>query len=1233
MSINKTLPNGTGSALEEFTESHLIEGQSGILNNLAAGAPLETSLQALTRWVENVLPGAYAALFLSDDKMMAPIAPRLPAPFKKIITPDDRDRAWSALRSVETHITEDIATDAYWKNEKDILVAYDINALWFFPLLSPKGRHAGTLAVFLSGSRSPSAEERSFIKLACNTVILALQFHQKEEECIQLSAKQKTFSLRADSAQQLTQLSLEAARAGSFHIVLADDAITYTPTFSRILTGEEKEGLNRQVFINHVHPEDRAIRERAYEEAARTGMLEYEARVIWNDGSTHWMRVLGKYFYDESGKAVTFSGIILDTTRERISRNEQQKLLSLVETSNDYMGISDTGGRMIYLNPAACQLLGIDPNRDVTTIVNTELYDPGSFAGIQQTIRQSLEEKGTWSGPVFLKHFSTGEVIPAYGDYVMIYDPETGKAIGRGATCRDLRPELAGRRALEESEHRFRAIIEQSPVAMGVLKGDDFKVETANDPLLKIWGKSPAVIGLPLLDALPEIKDQPFPELLRTVCNSGIAHYGFETPALLERNGVKDTYYFNFVYAPHREEGVITGVQVVATEVTAQVLAKKELEESEKRFRNLVQEAPVPMAIMKGKEMVVALANDAMIRVWGKGPSVIGKPLREALPELEGQPFLPILDEVYTSGITYAANESRADLMVDGRLQPYYFNYSYKPLRDSSGEIYGVLDMAIDVTDMVMARKKVEEAEAYFRRMSDTVPTMIWMTNPDGYCTYLNTQWYQYTGQTVEQSRGLGWLDAVHPDDMAEAKRVFLEANRRQEAFYFIYRLRGKNGNYRWFLDLGNPRFDAEDHYEGFTGTVLDIHDNKKAQEKLADAEERLRLAAEGTGLATWDLDLVTRNIIYSSKLNEIFGWPPDKLLTHPDMRRQVHPDDLSSILEPAFERALQTGFYEYEARLIRPGGSLRWIRTQGRIIFSDEMPLRMVGTMVDITEEKQAQMALLESEERYRTLALELEKRVEERTCDLQRANENLERSNAELAQYAFVASHDLQEPLRKIRVFSGILNDRDDLPGGARETLGKIMASSARMTDLIKDLLEFSRLLKGGATLKPTDLNGVVKKVMDDFELLIQEKSAVIELQPLPQVDAVPLQMNQLFYNLFSNALKFSKPGIPPRIRITSRRLEAEEYSDYQGPFGSVPYHRISIKDNGIGFDPKFADQIFEIFKRLHAKHSFPGSGIGLAVCRKIAENHGGHLMARSAEGEGAEFLLLLPERSAGN
>ncbi|KQR70562.1 hypothetical protein ASF92_11390 [Pedobacter sp. Leaf176] len=263
---------------------------------------------------------------------------------------------------------------------------------------------------------------------------------------------------------------------------------------------------------------------------------------------------------------------------------------------------------------------------------------------------------------------------------------------------------------VSEKEKLFRQMIYDAPVAIGILRGRELIIEDANDELLKIWGKKKNIIGLKLVDGLPEIINQPFPQLLLGVYNSGNPHYGYETMARLDKNGVLGDYYFNFVYDPIRDEkGAVSGIMVVASEITTQVRSINAFKESEARFRNLLLDNPIATAYYETEDIVIKIANNEMLKLWGKDDSIIGKTMADGIPELVGQPFISILKEVYRTGIAYHADQQEAELNINGKLQKSWFNFTYKPLKDAQGRVYAILHAAIDVTKQVQLQRQKDE--------------------------------------------------------------------------------------------------------------------------------------------------------------------------------------------------------------------------------------------------------------------------------------------------------------------------------------------------------------------------------------------------------------------------------------------------------------------------------------------------------------------------------------------
>lgn len=322
-----------------------------------------------------------------------------------------------------------------------------------------------------------------------------------------------------------------------------------------------------------------------------------------------------------------------------------------------------------------------------------------------------------------------------------------------------------------------------------------------------------------------------------------------------------------------------------------------------------------------------------------------------------------------------------------------------------------------------------------------------------------------------------------------------------------------------------------------------------------------------------------------------------------------------------------------------RPDGVKRNVAVYPETIYDSSGNIAGAFNMLmDITVQKRAESVLRVGKEQYRKLAEDLEMRVQRRTQALSKANQYLERSNKELEQFAFVTSHDLQEPLRKIQTYGEILYNKHagSMDEKGRAYLGKIVSSSRRLSTLINSLLTFSLLNQPGGTLEPVDLNKVLHDVLDDFELLIKEKQAVINADPLPWIKADPLQINQIFSNLVSNALKFSREGVAPVIEIKIRKLPAKEMALHVSLDKHLSYFELLVVDNGIGFEQKHAEKIFEIFQRLHDKQTYKGTGIGLTICAKAVANHRGHIYARSGKKKGASFYVLLPfehESTPGN
>ena len=401
-------------------------------------------------------------------------------------------------------------------------------------------------------------------------------------------------------------------------------------------------------------------------------------------------------------------------------------------------------------------------------------------------------------------------------------------------------------------------------------------------------------------------------------------------------------------------------------------------------------------------------------------------------------------------------------------------------------------------------------------------------------------------------------------------------------------------------------------------GAMIDITQSELAEQKLKIKNEELQKVLEEFRFVTdfipqivWATQPDGYHDFYNKQWFDYTGLSFEET-SGENWNTVLHADDQQRAWK-LWKHCLQSGqSYEIEYRLRRHDGEFRWFLVRA-LPMRDERAkiMKWFGTCTDIHDQKMLNEIL--------------EQKVKERTIELQKANAELEASNAELLQFASVASHDLKEPLRKIHIFSNLIKDRYLVNmDGASGYIERIISASARMTKLINDLLTFTRL-SVNASFENVSLNRLVDEVMSDLELAISEKHAIIEVDDLPKIDAITGQIRQVFQNIISNALKFTKKDERPRIKITCEivdRCAVEAKKNGNGDFC-----RITIKDNGIGFDNQYAEKIFTIFQRLHSREQYDGTGIGLAITKKIIERHKGVIAGSGKENEGSKFVIVLP------
>jgi signal transduction histidine kinase/CHASE3 domain sensor protein len=428
---------------------------------------------------------------------------------------------------------------------------------------------------------------------------------------------------------------------------------------------------------------------------------------------------------------------------------------------------------------------------------------------------------------------------------------------------------------------------------------------------------------------------------------------------------------------------------------------------------------------------------------------------------------------------------------------------------------------------------------------------------------------------------------------------------------------------YKEVVLTGNPTqfeklFQQGDPYKGWhTVTVVKLEDgivvtfanitNQKRQRMIL--EERGLLLKEAEALAnmgSWKWDAANQTLLWSDGVYKILNKDPEHFTpSWNSFFENVYAEDQSNVDEFLSQIAMDPEGKTLEFR-IQVNGVLKYLSVTSKPReTSIKSGLDILGTVIDVTDQKMYEMQL------------------EQYTAELKRSNEDLE-------QFAYVASHDLQEPLRKIRAFGDRLftRYREKLDGQGEDYIKRMQSASSRMQTLIEDLLAFSRVSRSTEVFQPLDMNQIMTEIQEDLDLQIKREKAVVKMGTLPPITGEKMQIKRLFQNLINNAIKFHKPNEVPIVEVYGKPLKWQEARrDFGASLADVPYVKIVVKDNGIGFDERFNEKIFNIFQRLHGRTEYEGTGIGLAICRKIVTNHKGFITAKSKENVGSEFVVILP------
>ncbi|QIL75080.1 PAS domain-containing protein [Hymenobacter sp. HDW8] len=672
-------------------------------------------------------------------------------------------------------------------------------------------------------------------------------------------------------------------------------------------------------------------------------------------------------------------------------------------------------------------------------------------------------------------------------DGVLVFAFEVTEQFRARQQTESLQAELlaAAERQAQASKTIYQ-IFEHTPAPICIQRGPEHRYEYVN-AAYQAFFPDRQLLGLSVAEALPETVEAGVVDLLDNVYQTGETYYGEELPLLIAQPDGRPPkqMYFTFTYQAYRENGEIVGISTFAYNVADQVLARQRREAQQQQLDKLFMQAPTPIVIIDGPEMVFQLVNPAYQQIF-PGRELLGKPLLEAVPELIDSPIPDLLSQVYQTGKSYVAHELPLLLArhEDGVMEETYWSFTYQGRRNEQGAIDGVFVFVQDVTSQVQARRVVEAREESFRLMADNAPAMLWVTDREGYCTYLNQPWYTFTGQTTAEALGMGWVSAIHPDDAAAAGAAFVEANARRAFYHKLFRLRRHDGVYRWVTDSGLPHFNEAGEFEGMVGTVIDVHEQKLAELALQRLTKKLRTSRD-------------------------------------------------------------------EAQALN---------------------------------------------------------------AELRTANDQLTRTNVDLDNFIYTASHDLKAPITNIeglvQVLAGELPPKDR-SGEVAYILELMQSAVDRFKSTINHLTDVSKLQKEhGQAASQVMLAEVVEDVRLDLAPLLQESGAQLKVDVMscPAVAFSEKNLRSVVYNLLSNALKYRHPNRPAQVSL---HCSTED-----------KYVVLKVQDNGLGIDLTRDRELFQMFQRLHTH--VEGSGVGLYMVKKMVENAGGKIEVESEVGVGSTFTV---------
>jgi PAS domain S-box-containing protein len=642
-----------------------------------------------------------------------------------------------------------------------------------------------------------------------------------------------------------------------------------------------------------------------------------------------------------------------------------------------------------------------------------------------------------------------------------------------------------------------------------------------------------------------------------------------------------------------------------AQQLQGEAIENKRIQESEKEYRELAD--ALPQLVWKTDE--TGRQTFASSR-WKQFTGID--------PKDEGS-FLQIVHPDDLEGISKAWAESLADgdtykyeVRLKSKTGAYrWFHVHGEPIKDENGRVVKWIGAFTDIDEQKISESKARESEERFRTMAEASDIMITVGDEQRHAVYFNAAWEALTGRSADELSAVGWFDLIHEADAIDYTNNYVSAFEQKIPFTGEVRIKSVTGEFKWLLAKGNPRFTSDKRFAGFISSFMDITEQKLVAQKLAAFSDEL------------ERKVVTRTEELKNseaKFTTLFNLSPYSVSLSKVKGGQI---------VMANEFFFKTFGYSSNEVIGKTAAEIGLIDASSRNQFVLE--IQQAGKMLNkelgyttktgerLTMLTSAQLVEINGEQFYLGAFIDIEerKRAEEMIA---LKNRDLEKMNKELESFTYISSHDLQEPLRKIQVFSSRLleKENDNLSAFGKEQFRRMRNAAERLRILINDLLTYSRTNTAELKLEKTNLSALLATVTDDLKEEIRSKKATLEFNNMGEMNIVPFQFKQIFTNLISNSLKFSRVNVPPLLKISYEIILNDK---------KIAFHHIRYSDNGIGFLPEYREKIFEVFQRLHSKEEYEGTGIGLSIVKKIIENHRGYITAQSEPDEGAVFDIFIP------